>query len=375
MIKSITVQNLRGSTEPSFTVTLNHDLNIITGKNGSGKTTLLKLIWYLISGNIHRAIVETPFSYATIELNEYSMSIDISDPDHPEITVDRFGEERIFKKLSVNELDEHDMFELDDEDPIVEAGGFTEDFGQSLYFPTFRRVEGGYTIPRSNSRRVLATQNRRASSIEDAFSEISRRLSNMGHRFICSVSTDDIVQLVLNKYNSINEQYSSSQQKLSAELISEIRAFQDKSSVLPMSTAEEVLNRIKNAIEQVDQQRASLMQSLNAVQSIVISLFNKKSISFEDRYSFGEKTNAILSEHLSAGEKQILSFICYNAFYDNTTIFIDEPELSLHVDWQRQLFPILEAQSSTNQFIIATHSPFIYSKYPEKEIVLNDRGD
>lgn len=32
------------------------DLNVITGANGSGKTTLLKLMWYLISGQIERAL-------------------------------------------------------------------------------------------------------------------------------------------------------------------------------------------------------------------------------------------------------------------------------------------------------------------------------
>ena len=53
-------------------------------------------------------------------------------------------------------------------------------------------------------------------------------------------------------------------------------------------------------------------------------------------------------------------------------MFIDEPELTLHLDWQRVLFPTLLKQKKQNQFIIATHSPFIYSKYPEKEIVISD---
>lgn len=67
----------------------------------------------------------------------------------------------------------------------------------------------------------------------------------------------------------------------------------------------------------------------------------------------------------------MLSFLCYNFFYDNSIIFIDEPELSLHTDWQRLLFPILLKQKKDNQFIIATHSPFIYSKYPDKEIIID----
>lgn len=68
----------------------------------------------------------------------------------------------------------------------------------------------------------------------------------------------------------------------------------------------------------------------------------------------------------------MLSFLCYNAFSEETVVFIDEPELSLHVDWQRLLFPTLLKQGQKNQFFVATHSPFIYSKYPDKEFMLDD---
>lgn len=91
---------------------------------------------------------------------------------------------------------------------------------------------------------------------------------------------------------------------------------------------------------------------------------------------FGDAAGAVYSDELSAGEKQMLSFICYNAFYKDSIIFIDEPELSLHVDWQRSLYKILRNQNPSNQFIFATHSPFIYGKYPDKEVIINsDRGN
>ena len=87
---------------------------------------------------------------------------------------------------------------------------------------------------------------------------------------------------------------------------------------------------------------------------------------------WGEINDAISSDKLSSGEKQMLSYLCYNAFYKDTAIFIDEPELSLHVDWQRVLLPTLLEQGTTNQFFIATHSPFIYTMYPDKEFMLDD---
>jgi len=198
----------------------------------------------------------------------------------------------------------------------------------------------------------------------------------MNHYFICSVSTNDIVELVLAKHNSATERYSQEQQLISNKIITEIRHYEQKDSQLELNTADEVISRIRLAIEAMDSTRVELMKSLNAVEQVVVSLFTHRGISFSNRYSFGEKANSVLSEYLSAGEKQMLSFICYNAFYDDCVIFIDEPELSLHIDWQRQLFPILERQATSNQFIAATHSPFIYSKYPEKELLLNsDRGD
>ncbi|HFF5060844.1 TPA: AAA family ATPase, partial [Acinetobacter baumannii] len=85
-----------------------------------------------------------------------------------------------------------------------------------------------------------------------------------------------------------------------------------------------------------------------------------------------EEIETLTINNLSAGEKQILTFIAYNIFNNNTIFFIDEPELSLHVDWQSKIFSLLKEQNPTNQFIISTHSPFIYSLFPDKELVIND---
>ena len=71
----------------------------------------------------------------------------------------------------------------------------------------------------------------------------------------------------------------------------------------------------------------------------------------------------------------MLGFLCYNAFSDNTVIFIDEPELSLHQDWQDILFPLLLKQETGNQFFVATHSEFIYNQFPDKEHILNLEGN
>lgn len=49
-------------------------------------------------------------------------------------------------------------------------------------------------------------------------------------------------------------------------------------------------------------------------------------------------------------------------------VLIDEPEISLHIDWQRKLLPEIVKQLSEKQLIICTHSPIIASKYQDRMI-------
>ena len=201
-------------------------------------------------------------------------------------------------------------------------------------------------------------------------------MSLQSHTFVTSLSTVDIVDLLMRQYTEMSELSNNLQRETSDKIIERIMLYQRESgSFLPTESADGVIDKIKSMIEDLNHKREDILAPLNAVRSLVQRLFQHAGIVLHSRLSFGDAANAVASETLSAGEKQMLSFICYNAFYKDSVIFIDEPELSLHVDWQRQLFPILLDQGTTNQFIVATHSPFIFSKYPEKEIALNiDRG-
>lgn len=206
---------------------------------------------------------------------------------------------------------------------------------------------------------------------------LSRKLTNEPHVFVSAISTVDIVGLLLRQYADLSEVSNKLQQEMSQGIIQTIKDFKsDKNDVQQIDSANNVIDQIRSKIEEMEVDRESIMTPIAAVRSLVERLFRHTGIKIGTRLSFGDAASAVNSDALSAGEKQLLSFICYNAFYKNSIIFIDEPELSLHVDWQRQLFPILESQQSSNQFVIATHSPFIYSKYPDREINVNpDRGD
>lgn len=67
-------------------------------------------------------------------------------------------------------------------------------------------------------------------------------------------------------------------------------------------------------------------------------------------------------QSLSSGEQQIVSML-YAASPALTKagsiVLIDEPEISLHIDWQRILLRKMQQQLGERQIIVCTHSPEI----------------
>jgi predicted ATPase len=348
---------------------LHSDINILTGRNGSGKTSVLKLLWYTLSGNIIMALREVQFKTMSLETDRYACRIHRLGPHT--CRVEWFDGDTW--TLYEDETDaEGDIFANAEDIPNHELSAT----GASIFLPTFRRIEGGFGIgmdgPAPVNRLVRAT-----AEIEDSLLSISKKLTKGAHSFVCSISTVDIVGLLLRQISILSDSYNQVQQQVSQTVITRIKGYRaDDGRGDQLDTANELIDQVMLMVTSMEDQREEIMAPVEAVRDLVKKLFRHSGIKMNDRLSFGDAAGAINSNALSAGEKQMLSFICYNAFYQNSVIFIDEPELSLHVDWQRQLFSILQRQQSTNQFIIATHSPFIYSKYEDKEVVIDsDRGD
>ena len=133
MIQKLSIKGLNDQIDADLV--FNSDLNIITGKNGSGKTTLLKLLWYLISGNLERVVPEIPFKSVSIEADEFFLSITQGDSDEISL-VWKFPGEEEDKATRPFERSDRILNRLNRQ--IARATG------TSLFFPTFRRIEGGF---------------------------------------------------------------------------------------------------------------------------------------------------------------------------------------------------------------------------------------
>lgn len=81
---------------------------------------------------------------------------------------------------------------------------------------------------------------------------------------------------------------------------------------------------------------------------------------------------------LSSGEKQLFLRALALKFLDvnNSVILIDEPEISLHPQWQKKIIDVYESIGENNQLIIATHSPHIIGDIEAKQlrVIKKDRS-
>ena len=110
-----------------------------------------------------------------------------------------------------------------------------------------------------------------------------------------------------------------------------------------------IQNRIKHFLELVNKLFGDSYKSIDIVNSQLV---------------IRQRNEYLTIDKLSSGEKQML-LIALKAFLTHeqpAVIFMDEPEVSMHITWQNQLIDILRELNPNAQLFITTHSPSVLSK-------------
>ena len=78
-------------------------------------------------------------------------------------------------------------------------------------------------------------------------------------------------------------------------------------------------------------------------------------------FEFTKEGAKISYEHLSMGEKQILLLLLMvgNTKQAPCVFFMDEPDLSMHIDWKEELVTRLHNMNPNMQIILSTHAPSV----------------
>ena len=116
--------------------------------------------------------------------------------------------------------------------------------------------------------------------------------------------------------------------------------------------------------EEQRSQAASLSLPKRKFQDLMDQLFSYTRKTIDRRsneiifYQDGER---LLPYKLSSGEKQMLIILLTVLVRDNAhcVLFMDEPEASLHIEWQQKLIGMIRELNPNVQLILTTHSPAV----------------
>ncbi|KAA8816490.1 ATP-binding protein [Bifidobacterium callitrichos] len=117
-------------------------------------------------------------------------------------------------------------------------------------------------------------------------------------------------------------------------------------------------------------------QSISSFVNSINQLFSRKMINYSTKRGFsiaGSKMAPLKASDLSSGERQLLLILVTSLLASRRERFviIDEPELSLGLEWQRRLIDVLRGctRGSGTQFLLASHSLSIITRINETDLV------
>lgn len=112
------------------------------------------------------------------------------------------------------------------------------------------------------------------------------------------------------------------------------------------------------------EQAAQLSLPKRVFQNLIDELFSytrKRIDRKRNEIAFYQDDELLFPHKLSSGEKQMLIILLTVLVQDNghTVLFMDEPEASLHIEWQQKLLAMIRQLNPNAQVILSTHSPAV----------------
>jgi energy-coupling factor transporter ATP-binding protein EcfA2 len=394
IIREFRITNLAGRKGELHQV-LHPKVNIFWGLNGTGKTTLLRILDAALS-NKTRSLLALPFERA--EVTFYSETHDMEfvrcfDNSQPTSVDDTTDEEWVL--VSDFELEDGPTMRTrqTSTDPGWETGVSStpaeakSDSAPSEPDPLVAHYKHSY-LP--ISRMLEPLHHGEAMQSSSADERFVRRVNQVWSRYSAKSLAEvrDIQQLGLAEILAIlfggrsqapvldGAESAGEEQETEAmdayRLVSEF--LQAQRIMLPLGRKDftaryedsdqhrHVVTRIRSIMKQIDQVLAPQQELQSVIDEMYIG--NKHLVLGPARGAVGRRNIGVQINNesiplyaLSSGEKQLLQILLETLAVGESTIMIDEPELSLHPDWQKGLVGSMRRVNSDAQFLLATHSP------------------
>ena len=405
-IRQIRIDGLFGLYNHCINLNLKERVTILHGPNGVGKTITLRMVEAMLKGKFE-IFWKVPFHSFSIEFDNNNI-----------LTISHFEEHEYILKLSqtvgpeiLHENNIYPKTKVSDLMGVSLTGSRTED--------EFRAKFNSYQYSAEASPSWLVEFNNK---FDTYFIQTQRLLKfSATEKSSSSISQKTVISSTIIEYAN----------DLSAQIESTLASYARESQVLDQSFPQRLLsessrddNNIKIRMSNLDCQRRELreiglldqvdyqifdsanLDELIATEKKVMMVYiqdteqklsvladlarriklllNSINTKFQNKYLRIDRDKGFVVtndagqnldlDSLSSGEQHeivLLSDLLFR-IKPNTLVLIDEPELSLHVVWQKRFLPDLLKIAEVAQIdvLIATHSPYIVGDYTDLMVAL-----
>ena len=424
-ISGFSVRNLWG--RKNYSLTFQRDVNVIIGPNASGKTTLINILFDSLSGNFPR-LCRTDFTEVVIKLKAFEgqgqkklrlvrgqeeLSIHIGNEKHPIPIAPfiEFGNEFDFSDTPTEFIIRQRLARRHTRGDIRHR---LQQLVPAVWLPVSRRLpiaEEEALEQRRLHQKPLESVDERLAGLTESLEQyrlgLNAELSELRRDFqrhalenilydkqhdespldqtSFAPQSEDDKQALLKAFGDVGLVDKRMEARIDEHFVAANDASMklkdmDKGIELETLFIIPLMNRTRKIVgfaQELENRREELFSALHMFEEIVNSFLNEKSIKVSDRGELmilpqGREVEPIEWRHLSSGEKQILILLTQALLSEKSpAVYVaDEPELSLHVDWQEKLLKALTQLAGRCQFIVATHSPDIASGFGDKVIDL-----
>ncbi len=372
---------------------------ILIGRNGIGKTTILEMIAGMLNldFNIFRQV---PFKRGVLNLSTDD-ELSIENDQNNNVFIVRFND--VQTKLGKRETGDATEDDVDDDVelvrakalPVLQQVSFEKvDIHRSMALRNEIIEEHGVIIERTHPHGKLWKEKSILSNKVRQF----LKEAQVDYKKYFSSESSELFPRILDRLTSQNKNIATIDGLISR--LEKIRSSEDEMAIFGLTMnisdieqlsellkkerssmkSEAVIAALEAYVETIEikhEERNLIASRLKKFEDLIDKFLEDKkvNIDYEEGLNIVKSSGKRINElHLSSGEYHLL-YMFVTALVSTrtgTTIAIDEPELSLHIKWQRELIKALSECSSgaSPLFIFATHSAVIASEFQDKWIKL-----
>lgn len=409
-IKSISIKGFWG--EYVCSNEFNNDINIIIGKNGTGKTTFMNILHAVLSLDIDE-LIDNEFTEVILSLannNEEKEIVVIKDEDNFRVNITYvIDEEKYDMSLPMGDVPSYVRRKYFDkyEQLRNNINKYIKLFSLSVYrnrknyeyerergnlyrkgilSPTdFYLNEllielGKYQLELTQNSKKISEDLQREVLLSLLYTNEEKTIKSRNNKGLNKEKEKEKLQNAYKKFGFYDDIVSKKINKHIDAVFDELSKFQDLKDKFKINldelefpsrilAAKKVTDTIIELSSKAEKRNEFIFKNSDKFIDI-IRLFTSKHFEFKK----GELVFLLSSNKetslfkLSSGEKQLLILLIEALLQrESNCIFLaDEPEISLHIEWQREIIESVLSLNPNAQIIVATHSPEIAGKYKSK---------